>query len=88
MSTSSNKLKQKFQSDGEGKIDKGGGGGSISETVLCEELCVTKMMCDKVVCKRLCVMVCSKHVCVCGRWRMTKLPATKLCVRKMVCVCV
>ena len=53
---------------------------------------MTKMMCDKVGCKRLCVcacvsvMVCSKHVCVCGRWCMTKLPATKLCVRKMVCL--
>ena len=70
MSTSSNKLKQKFQSDGEGKIDKGGGGGSINETVVCEELCVTKMMCDKVVwykivCVCVSVMVCSKHVRVC-----------------------
>ena len=33
--------------------------------------------------------MCSKHVCVCGRWCMTKLPAKKVvCVRKMVCVCV
>ena len=30
MSISSKKLKQNFQSDGEGKIDKGGGEGSIS----------------------------------------------------------
>ena len=51
---------------------------------------MTKMMCDKVVCKGLCVCdgVQQTCVCVCGRWRMTKLPVTKLCVRKMVCVCV
>ena len=41
MSTSSNKAEQKFQWHVEGKIDKGGGGGSISSTVVC----------DKVVCK-------------------------------------
>ena len=60
---------------------------------LCVKSCVTKMMCDKVVCKRLCVcvsvMVCSKHVCVCGRWCMTKLPAKKVvCVKDGVSVCV
>ena len=59
---------------------------------LCEESCVTKMMCDKVVCKRLCVcvsvMVCNKYVCV---WKMVhdKVACDQVvCVRKMACVCV
>ena len=34
---------KKFQRDGEGRIDKGGGGGSMSSKAVCEELCVTKM---------------------------------------------
>ena len=42
-STSSNKQKQEFKWNREGKIDKGGGGGSIRSTVVYEELCVTQM---------------------------------------------
>ena len=49
--------------DGEGRKDKGGGGGSRRKTKLCvtrlyvKRWCVTKKdgMCDKVVCERLCV---------------------------------
>ena len=31
---------RKLQRDGEGRNNKGGGGGSINERVVCEELCV------------------------------------------------
>ena len=101
MSTPSSKLKKKFHWDGEGKIDKGGGGGSTDKQLYVKScVCVTKMMCDKVECKRLCmsVMMCNKHVCVwkmvhdkvacdkvvCERWCVC---VTKWCVIKM-CVCV
>ena len=43
----------------------------VCDKVACERLRV-KVVCDKVVCERLCV---------------TKLRATKMCVRKVVCVC-
>ena len=43
--------------DREGWIDKRGGGGSISLTVVCEELCVTKLCVTK--------MVGDKVLCVC-----------------------
>ena len=47
--------------DREGWIDKRGGGGSISLTVVCEELCVTKLCVTKMVGdKVLCVCVCDK----------------------------
>ena len=96
--TSSNNQNTKLQRDGEGRIDKGGGGWSMSEKVVCEEVvcerwCVTMLRVEKL---RVCVCVCgrgcvAKRVCnqvVYERWCVTKMCVWKMVCNQDVCVCV
>ena len=91
-----------FQWDGDGRIDKEGGGWSMRLKVVCEELrvaklcvkdgvwhrCVWKVVCDNVACdKGVCVCVCA---CACvkkGVWqRCVQKLVCRRCVLKMLCV--